>query len=218
MTTKRRRHYNATDALMLIAIVIVATLVAFWTGQAHAQTLNFAAATSTGTESVVPDLTWSTTPAAASCTASGAGNWTGSKSASGTATLPAITVGATYVLECTWSSDTQAALSWTLPTTNTDGTPYTNPKDLLLRYRYGTSGAFTELAITPPTTTTRTVTGLTQAGTVEFFVFARNSQDTLSVASNRATKVMPGAAAPVSRSVAITVNPRPSPITELVAQ
>jgi hypothetical protein len=206
--------------VLVIAIALLATLVSFWTGQAHAQTndLTFTAETVTGVESVVPKLTWATAPAASSCTASGATNWTGTKPAAGSVTLPAITTGATYVLECTWAADSAAALTWVLPTTNTDGTPYTNPKDLLIRYRYGTTGAFTELVVTPPTTTTRTVTGFTSAGTVEFFVFARNSQDTLSVASNRATKTFTGTTAPVTRSVAITVNPRPSAVTGLVVQ
>jgi hypothetical protein len=181
-------------------------------------TLTLTAATTTGVESVVPALTWSTAPAATSCTATGPANWAGVKAASGAVTLPAIMVDATYMLECTWSSDTQAALTWDVPTQNTNGTAYTNPKDLLIRYRYGTTGAFTEIVVTPATATGRAITGLTGAGTVEFFAFARNTQNELSPASNRATKVMPGASTPVTRSVAITVNPRPSAPTNLAVQ
>lgn len=213
--TARHRSITPQDLVIWAAFTVAAIFVFGWAKEAHAQTnvLNFTAATSTGVESVVPDLAWSTTPPGATCVATGPTNWAGTKAASGTQTLPALTTSATYGLSCSWAPDTQASVTWTLPTQNTDGTPYADPKDLRLRYRYGTTGAFTELVITPPTTTARLVTGFTSAGTVEFFVFARNAADVESAASNRATKTFTGATAPVVRSVLITVNPRPNPPT-----
>jgi hypothetical protein len=80
---------------------------------------------------LTPTLTWSTTPAAASCTASGDAAWTGSKAASGTVTLANFptTTAKFYALVCNWPGDTQALLTWTPPTQfepyDHDGNPST---------------------------------------------------------------------------------------------
>lgn len=77
-------------------------------------------------------LSWSTTGNADSCIASG--DWSGSKSTSGSQTISAIYSDSRYVLNCTGSSGTSndtvsitvqhsngtALLSWTPPTENTD--------------------------------------------------------------------------------------------------
>lgn len=205
--------------LTLLCALLVASLAA-----AQTNTLTFTAATTTGDGSVVPALTWSTTPAATGCNATGPANWAGVKAAAGTVTLPAITVNATYVLTCTWSPDTIATLTWTNPTKNTDGSNYTNPQDLWLKYRYGAgtldvatscSAPVTCVVIIPPTSTMRSVTGFTTAGTVNFAMFARNTLGVVSDPSMVASKTFTGIGDMVTRSVAITVNPKPDIVTGL---
>jgi hypothetical protein len=202
------------------------TLAALLAGPSFAQTLNFTAATTTGVESVVPDLSWSTTPAAQSCTATGPTAWAGTKQASGTQTLPAITVDATYVLTCTWPANSTMALSWTAPTQNTNGTAYTNPKDYIVKWRYGTGALTDTTPCTAPVScatvqspaTSYTITGLNTAGTVYATVVVRNSLDITSAASTPVSKVISATGASVNRSVAITVNARPNPVTGLTAE
>ena len=91
---------------------------------AHAQTapsLTYSlTATSPDGKTLVPTLTWSTTPAATSCAASG--DWTGTKAASGTETQAAVSAAKAYTLTCSWPGDTTATISWTSPTANSDGT------------------------------------------------------------------------------------------------
>jgi hypothetical protein len=126
---------------ILLALAVQALLV-FATMPAHAQgspDLTFALqASSSDGKTVVPKLTWSTTPAATSCSAAGATNWTGSKAASGTVTLAAVSASVTYSLVCTWPGVTKAAITWTAPTTNVDGSPLTNLAGF--RVQYGSAG------------------------------------------------------------------------------
>lgn len=142
---------------------------------------------------LTPALTWSTTPAATSCTASGDSAWAGTKAASGTQTLaafPASTPKA-YALVCNWPGDTQALLTWTPPTENTDGSALTN----LAGYRVNwgaSSTALTQSAqIANPATTTYTISNLT-AGTWFFGVKAYTSQGAESALSNIVSKVLRG--------------------------
>src|SRR5688572_22209524 len=85
-----------------------------------AQTLNFSVASATtGGPTITPRLTWSTTPAATSCTASGASDWSGVKGPSGVVTLAPIAYSQTYTLVCSWPSTTGSIpLQWTPPTHN----------------------------------------------------------------------------------------------------
>lgn len=100
---------------------LVAMLFALSIASVHAQELTFKAEAVTGSGKVTPQLTWSTDPAASSCTASGATDWAGAKAASGSVTLEPIAQSATYTLVCTWPGIIGATISWTAPTTNTDG-------------------------------------------------------------------------------------------------
>src|SRR6478735_2287624 len=104
---------------------------------AHAQTagtVTFTANQTSATGSLVPVLTWSTSPVATSCTASG--GWSGTKFASGSETLAKITANASYTLTCSWGNGS-ANVSWTIPTTNTDGSKLTDLKGF--NVHYGTS-------------------------------------------------------------------------------
>lgn len=178
-----------------------------------APTITFTAQTTTGNGSVVPVLTWSTSPAATSCTASG--DWSGTKAAAGTETLPATQFSRTYNLACTWPADTQATLTWVAPTQNTNGTAYSDPKGF--NVYFGTSPtAMTQVkAVTSPTAVSTVVSPLA-IGTWSFTVKAVNSRDVESDPSNVATKTIAAGAA--SASVGITVNPKPANPTGLAVQ
>lgn len=205
------------------------------------RTIDFSANTTTGDGRVVPVLTWSTSPPAASCTASG--QWSGEKGPSGTETLPPITSSATYNLSCTWPGDSIATVSWTLPTTNCDGSPLTDLASVVIRYardadpRIGSSEqgcdgpalTFEEVAA-PPTfvyggrvvhdeldVEMRTITGLTEVGEYKFVAHVCNQRGICSGPSNVASKVFTGAVT-VTESVGIQVNPIPSPILNLGVQ
>lgn len=186
---------------------LLSVVAMLFCGAVQAQTLNFSSNVQTGNGSVTPTLTWSTTPAAQSCTASG--DWSGSKAASGTQTLAAITASRTYNLTCTWAGDTTATLSWTAPTTNTDGTAYTDPKGYRIVRGPSSSNLTTLTSTTTPAVTTYANTGLSP-GTYCYGVYAVNQRDVESVLSNVACKTIQ-AAPSASRSVGITVNPQPSP-------
>ncbi len=180
-------------------------------------TMTFSAENTVGDVSVTPKLTWSTSPAATSCVAGD--GWSGTKAAAGTETLPAITSTATYSLTCTWAGDTRAVLTWTNATTNVDGSAYSNPK--LIRIRYGTSqAALTQVqdVLPPPapTPTTYTFTGLA-AGTWYFTAQSVNSNDLESAPTNVVSKTLT-ADTGVQRQLAITVRPAPNPPANLAVQ
>lgn len=116
----------------LLAIAAFALLAA----PAFSQTLTYTVETTTSDgKTLLPRLTWLTTPAAASCTASN--GWTGSKAAAGTELLAAISTSASYRLLCTWPGDLLATVFWTAPTTNDDGSALTDLAGF--RIYYGTS-------------------------------------------------------------------------------
>ena len=111
--------FSKIAGFVLLAVLALAAVPAY----AQTPTMTFTVETSTTTgASVVPRLTWTTTPAATGCTASGAADWTGAKAAQGTALLAAINATKPYTLACTWAGDGNATINWTAPTANTDGT------------------------------------------------------------------------------------------------
>jgi len=174
-----------TRLLALAALVVFAT-------QAPAQTLDFtlSASSSNGT-TVVPRLTWTTTPAATACTATGGAGWAGSKPASGAATLAAVTTSQSYVLACSWPGVNRATVVWTKPTTNTDNSAYTNPNGYRIQY----SQNVTDLSTSVYLTEAQTVTPSWQspnlaAGTWYFGVRAVNALGLESDLSNVASKAM----------------------------
>lgn len=112
----------------LLPGVLLALILTAVANPAHAQapSLEFTVTTTTADgRSVTPRLTWSTTPAAQSCTASGGAGWasTTPKAAAGSQTLAPITATASYTIGCAWPGDTTATISWQAPTTNTDSSP-----------------------------------------------------------------------------------------------
>lgn len=188
---------------------LLAALLLLMSAAVFAQTtpvLTFTAGTTTGSSSVVPVLTWATTPAAASCAASGDAAWTGTKAAAGTQTLVAITASKTYNLSCTWN-DQRITVKWTPATVNTDGTPYTDPKSV--KVFFGTVQPLTTFVTVPATAAPQSVIGPLVAGTWLFTAKSVNQSDAESDPTPVLTKVV--AATSATRTVGITVNPVPLP-------
>lgn len=142
---------------------------------------------------LTPTLTWSTTPAATSCTASGDAAWAGAKAASGTQTLadfPTTTPKA-YALMCTWPGQTSAMLTWTPPTQNTDGTPLTNLAGYRVSYGASASALVQSAQIADAAATTYTISNLTP-GTWYFGVKAYTTQGAESALSNIVNRAVTG--------------------------
>ena len=172
-----------------------------------AGTITFTANQTSATGSLVPVLTWSTTPVASSCTASGA--WSGTKFASGTQTLAAITSSKSYTLTCTWSNGT-ATVNWTAPTTNTDGTALTNLAGF--KVVYGTSAtALNQTQVVNDRNARSAVLPALTAGTWYFAVRAINTAQAESDNSNVGQKTIPGANASKTINITITAAPPPPP-------
>jgi hypothetical protein len=144
------------NTVLLFVLLLAAGAVQAQT----AGTITLRANSTSATGSMAPVLTWSTSPTATRCTASG--GWSGTKAASGTQTLASITASTNYTLTCTWGVGT-ATVHWTEPTTNTDGTRLTN----LTAYRvyYGTSSSALSQVneITDASATAATINALTPA-------------------------------------------------------
>ena len=151
-----------------------------------AGTITLTANKTSATGSLTPVLTWSTTPTASSCQASG--GWSGTKFASGTQTLPAITSSKSYTLTCSWGGGT-TTVRWTAPTKNTDGSTLTD----LAGYRiyYGRSATELVSTIQVPNAGMRSyVVENLAAGTYYFVVRAYTNGGAESPDSNTATKVV----------------------------
>lgn len=198
----------------MLARSLFGVLLACMAGLAFAQTptISFTVETAAATAGqVTPKLTWSTTPAAGNCTASGDTAWTGTKAASGTVTLAAITPPKSYTLRCTWPGDTSARISWTAPTKNTDDTPLTNLAGYSVHW--GTSAtALTQSAnVASPTTLFYQLTNLTP-GTWFFGARAINAAGGISAMSNVASKVIL-ASVELTQTVGIKVPNAPTGLT-----
>jgi hypothetical protein len=193
------RHFsNALPALLLI-------LSATGANAQTAGTITFTANPTSGTGSVTPVLTWSTTPVASSCTAGG--GWSGTKFASGTETLATITSTRTFSLTCSWGNGS-ATVNWTRPTTNTDGSALTDLAGFKVLYGTSASALSNSKLVNDPAATTTTIAAL-QTGTWYFSVRAYNSSQVESANSNVAQKTITSASA--SQSLTITVNAAPTP-------
>ena len=152
------------------------------------------------TSSFAPVLTWSTTPAAQSCTASG--GWSGTKAAAGSQTLATISASTNYTLTCTWSGGS-ANVSWVAPTQNMDGSALTNLAGF--KVLYGTSStALTNTKTVDDMTSRSTTISSLSPGTWYFTVRAYTSAGKESTDSNVTSKAV--VAAQAAKSLAITIN------------
>lgn len=207
------------------AYLLLVMLVGLHASLAMAQTpsVTFGASVTSAAGSLTTQLTWSTTPAATSCTAAGHPSWTGTKAASGTQAMPAITLSGTYTLtlNCTWPGDTQARLTWTAPTTNTDGSALakcasqtaTGPCLRSFVIQRGTSATTLSdaRAVDDRNAVAYTWTGLA-AGTHYFAVEAVNGDGVRSNPSAVVSKAIT-ATQTQSGTVTLTVNPKPGTVT-----
>jgi len=121
-----------------------------FSSMASAENLKFTVGQQVNTNgSVTPTLTWCTeqvtspgltcagSAPASACTASG--DWSGSKAASGSETLAAVSTTKTYSLQCSWPGSDQFTVKWTPPTTNSDGSPLTDLKGFHVYYSTSSS-------------------------------------------------------------------------------
>lgn len=184
----------------ILALALLLPVVAY-----AAPTVTLTAAPTSGASPLSVVLTW-TSSGAANCTASG--GWTGAKALSGSQTVTGITATTTFTLTCSEASG-QATVSWTPPTTNTDGSTLVDLASYRLFHATTSAGleASTPVTIAAPASS-HTVFGL-PAGTRFFGMKAVNSQGAMSAMSNVASKaiVIPSAVADAT----VTVNTVPNP-------
>lgn len=170
----------------ILALVLMILAPASLLAQVPNMTLALETTTGADKRSVIPRLTWTTTPAATSCTAGG--GWSGSKSAGGTQLLAAVSVTTSYSLTCNWPGVTRAIVAWTAPTTNTDGSPLTNLQGYRVMYgRTNTEAGLDTSVYTENLLTTWTSPDLAP-GQWYFGVKAYNSLGLESALSNVAGK------------------------------
>lgn len=199
----------------LISMIAALTL----SGVLHAQApgvVSLSVSPSSGNGSVAPTLTWSTAPAALSCAASGA--WSGSRAASGSVTLPAVTSNASYTMTCSWSGGLgSAVVNWTAPTTNTDGSPLTDLASFVVLYGGSASALTQSKPIADPAAASTTVAGLAPGN----WFFAVRSVNAVGVQSSNSNVAQKAVAGPLpvtaSKTVDVVVNKVPSPPTNTTA-
>lgn len=173
--------------------------------------VNLSANPSSAQSSAAPVLTWSTSPTAQSCLASG--GWSGARAVSGSETQPTIRANTSYTLTCTWGDGT-ASVSWVAPTSNEDGS------DLLdlagFKVLYGTSAdALTETALVDDNTRTSYTAQSLAPGTWYFAARAFNTHQVESANSNVVQRNVTGASA--ANTVQVTVTSAPPPTLHTIA-
>lgn len=144
LSTDRLDEYGVklkSFAKVTLITLLIAAAFSVFSAPADAQTLTYTLKTSSADgKSVTPELTWSTAPAGAICTAvavPAAAKWSGPLNSSGTKLVDPITATNSFSIGCNWAGSLTAHVIWTAPTTNTDGSAYTNPGGY--RIVYGTS-------------------------------------------------------------------------------
>lgn len=200
--------------VLLVSLAIVSLIVgALYAGIAHGQTVDLAVTPVNGVGSVTPTLSW-TSSGCGSLTAGGA--WSGTKAASGSQVMPAITTTTTYSLSCSVASQSSATLSWTPPTQNTDGSALTNLANYKVFVSNTQAGVASVTPILIPAPASTYIVQSLSAGTWYFGVKSTNSVGVDSVMSNIATRSLAGGTT-VSDSVTVAVTPAPQPPTGLTA-
>ncbi len=182
---------------------LIPALLLFAVSFAQAQTINLTADVTQANGQATPTLTWSTTPAADSCDASG--DWSGPRGPSGTETQPTTTQNVGYSLTCTWLGGS-VTLTWQAPQFNVDGTPVTDLTSYDLYWGATLGGPYpNSVEILDPAATSYVVNNLT-AGNWYFVITATNSIAVESDFSNEATRLVNDVQA--VESITVTVNPQ----------
>lgn len=169
---------------------------------AAAPTVSLSASPSSISSGATSMLTWTSTNASA-CTASG--GWSGSLAISGSKSTPALTQTTTYTLTCTGSAGTArqsttvvvstssgngaATLSWSAPTTNTNGTAVTPLTGYTVFYGTSPTNLTKSVAVSGANTLSYQITGLS-SGTWYFAVAADAADGTQSALSKLGSKTI----------------------------
>lgn len=186
---------------------------------ANAETLKFTIQQTINPDrSVTPTLTWcteltatagttcGTSGIASACTA--AGDWTGTKTGSGSTTLAKVSTSKTYTLSCAWpgSGGSSIALSWTPPTANDDGTPITNLKGYKIYYSTTQSMSTNQIKDITNPGLVRDDLGPLAAGPYYIVMTAYNTDGIESKPSPQLTKTVTstGGGSTVSQTVKVT--------------
>jgi hypothetical protein len=204
--------HKISYALWALPLMLLGTVAQAQT----AGTITFTANKTSATGSLTPVLTWSTTPVATSCAASGA--WSGTKFASGSETVAQITTSKSYTLTCSWGNGT-ATVNWSIPTQNADGSALKDLAGFKVVFGNSATALSQSKSISDPKATSTTLPALA-SGNWYFAVRAVNSAQVESPNSNVAQKTI--AAANAAKSVDITITaatppppPTPPPTTTL---
>ena len=188
--------HKFTFASLALPLLLLGSLAQAQT----AGTITFTANKTSATGSLVPVLTWTTSPVASSCTASG--GWSGTKFASGSETLASITSSKSYTLTCSWGGGS-STISWTKPTTNSDGSALTNLSGYKVMFGNSSSALSQSKSVSGASVTSTTIPAL-GAGTWYFAVRAVNSSGVESSNSSVVSKTISSASA--AKTVAITIS------------
>lgn len=158
------------------------------------------AAPTSGPSAYKPVMSWSTTPTATSCLASG--DWSGAKAPAGNETIGPYSASSAFTLTCTFPPlDTKATISWLPVTQNTNNTAYADGKAYVVYY--GTSaGALTQRQQVAGSSASKAiVTGLAP-GTWYFSVVALNNANVESERSAVVSKTIMG---PTTQAATATI-------------
>jgi serine protease len=172
-----------------------------------AGTITFTANKTSATGSLVPVLTWSTSPVATSCVAGG--GWSGTKFASGSETLATITSSKSYTLTCSWGNGS-ASVSWVKPTRNADGSTLTNLAGFKVVFGNSASSLSQSKAVNNASATSTSIAALA-SGTWYFAVRAVNSNGVESANSAVASKTISSASAVKTVNITISGSSSPPP-------
>jgi len=194
-------------ALLALPLFLLGTFVQAQT----AGTITFTANKTSATGSLVPVLTWSTSPVASSCTAGG--SWSGTKFASGSETLPTITSSKSYTLTCSWGNGS-STVNWIRPTTNTDNSALTDLAGYKVVFGTSASNLNQSKAINDAAATSTTISAL-GAGTWYFAVRAVNSGGVESANSTVVSKTIASASAAKTVNITVTGGTTPPPTQSL---
>lgn len=234
-----RRMIRPQIGLVCLIFILFFALGFMFAQQANAQsTITMTPSITSGDGQLTIDMTWSTNPPLATgtpCTASAVPatpQWSGAKAGSGSAAgLGPFTADQRLALQCGFPGDSIVTFTWTPATTNTNSSAYTNRGLTRLRYTFNASlptnplpacgtGGVTCVDIDDSTATRptmRTVTGITQVGTLRAFATHVNAASIESAASNAATKQFQGTVN-VTQQVDLIVRSVPNAITGFGAQ
>jgi hypothetical protein len=170
-------------------------------------TISLTSSATSCVEKCAPTLTWSTSPAAASCSAA----WTTSKAASGSQAIAEITSTKAYAIDCTWPGALQTVTVFITPVLeNTDNTPLTDLAGFKVRYGTSATALSQSISVPDPKATSQLVSP-SSAGTWFFAVRQVTSKGIESDDSTPTQLLIGSTGATASSSVTVTVDKKPKP-------